>query len=84
MPAPALVVGGSEVSIGEGWGLRGGDAAPTGGLRALLELRPRCEGIEGIRGEGAAPTGAGGMDCSAAVWKRGRFPFRSELQDKAR
>jgi hypothetical protein len=28
---------------------------------ALLELRPRCEGIEGIRGGDATPTGAGGM-----------------------
>jgi len=28
----------------------------------LWELRPRCEGIEGIRGGDAAPTGAGVCD----------------------
>jgi hypothetical protein len=38
---------------------------PPGELMALLELRPRCEGIEGIRGGDAAPTGVTGSVKSA-------------------
>jgi hypothetical protein len=35
---------------------------------ALLERRPRREGIEGIRGGDAAPTGAGGIKVDASLF----------------